>query len=60
MIHSVLQDIPGIGEVSLQKLIKKFGSVDKISEAEVADLASVVDLKKSQAIYEFFHSSAQE
>ncbi|MBP5501845.1 MAG: excinuclease ABC subunit C, partial [Bacteroidales bacterium] len=27
MIHSVLQDIPGIGEVSLQKLIKKFGSV---------------------------------
>lgn len=60
MIHSVLQDIPGIGEVSLQKLIKKFGSVQKISEAEVADLASVVDLKKSQAIYEFFHSSAQE
>ena len=60
MIHSVLQDIPGIGEVSLQKLIKKFGSVQKISEAEVADLASVVDLKKSQTIYEFFHSSAQE
>ena len=60
MIHSVLQDIPGIGEVSLQKLIKKFGSVQKISEAEVADLASVVDLKKSQAIYEFFHSSPQE
>lgn len=60
MIHSVLQDIPGIGEVSLQKLIKKFGSVEKISEAEVADLASVVDLKKSQAIYDFFHSSAQE
>ena len=60
MIHSVLQDIPGIGEVSLQKLIKKFGSVDKISEAEVADLALVVDLKKSQAIYEFFHSSSQE
>lgn len=60
MIHSVLQDIPGIGEVSLQKLIKKFGSVEKISEAEVADLASVVDLKKSQAIYDFFHRSAQE
>ena len=60
MIHSVLQDIPGIGEVSLQKLIKKFGSVQKISEAEVADLASVVDLKKSQAIYDFFHRSAQE
>ena len=59
MIHSVLQDIPGIGEVSLQKLIKKFGSVDKISDASVEELAQVLDLKKSQAVYEFFHSSAE-
>jgi len=60
MIHSVLQDIPGIGDVSLQKLIKKFGSVDKISEAPLEELAKVVDLKKSQAVYDFFHSSPKE
>lgn len=60
MIHSVLQDIPGIGDVSLQKLIKKFGSVDKISEASVAELSEVLDLKKSQAVFAFFHSSSAE
>ncbi len=60
MIHSVLQDIPGIGDVSLQKLIKKFGSVDKISEASVAELSEVLDLKKSQAVFAFFHSSLAE
>lgn len=60
MIHSVLQDIPGIGDVSLQKLIKKFGSVDKISEASVAELSEVLDLKKSQAVFAFFHSSLSE
>ena len=60
MIHSALQDIPGIGEVSLQKLEKKFGSVDKISEATVDELSQVVDLKKSQAVYDFFHSSPKE
>lgn len=60
MIHSILQDIPGIGDVSLQKLIKSFGSVEKISDSSVEELAKVLDLKKSQAVYDFFHSSANE
>ena len=60
MIHSILQDIPGIGDVSLQKLIKSFGSVEKISDSSEEELAKVLDLKKSQAVYDFFHSSANE
>lgn len=41
-IKSILDDIDGIGAVRKKELIKKFGSVKKMSEATVEELESVV------------------
>ncbi|MCQ2973682.1 MAG: excinuclease ABC subunit UvrC [Bacteroidales bacterium] len=57
MIHSILQDIPGIGDKTIEKLLKNFGTVKVISETSILDLSKVLDLKKAQSIYEFFHPS---
>lgn len=40
-IHSILQDIPGIGPKRMKQLIKAFGSVNAIKEASLEQLASV-------------------
>ncbi len=55
MIHSVLEDIPGIGDKTIGKLLTTFGSVSKISELPVLELRKVVDLGKAVKIYQHFH-----
>ena len=40
-LRTMLTDIPGIGPGRARKLLKKFGSVAKIREATVADIAEV-------------------
>ena len=47
MNRSRLDEIPGIGEKSKELLLKKFGSVRKISEATLEDLESTVGKKKA-------------
>ncbi len=49
-LHSALTDIPGIGEKSARKLLRKFGSLAKIREATLEQLAEVVTQKQAQAI----------
>lgn len=41
-LASVLDVVPGIGEVRKKELLKKFGSLKKMKEATTSDLASVV------------------
>jgi excinuclease ABC subunit C len=40
-VHSELDDIPGIGEVRKKALLRHFGSVEKIRQATVEELAAV-------------------
>ena len=40
-MRTILTDIPGIGPCRARKLLKKFGSVARIREATVADIAVV-------------------
>jgi len=47
MNTSVLDDIPGIGEKTKEVLLKKFGSVKKVSEASVDELSEVGGRKKA-------------
>jgi excinuclease ABC subunit C len=47
---SLLDNIPGIGEKTKEALLKKFGSVKKISEASADDLTQVVGQKKAGII----------
>jgi len=47
MNRSMLDEISGIGEKTKEQLLKKFGSVKKISEASREDLEKVIGLKKA-------------
>lgn len=46
-IHSVLDDIPGVGELTKRKLISAFGSLEGISKAKRDDLQTVVRNKRT-------------
>jgi len=41
MVESLLDDVPGLGEVRRKTLLKHFGSLKKLREAEAADIAKV-------------------
>jgi excinuclease ABC subunit C len=56
-IKSALADIHGIGEVRQRALLKHFGSLKKIGEASLEELAAApkMNSKAVQKVYEFFH-----
>lgn len=56
-VHSVLDDIPGIGPARRKALLKSFGDIDRIRTAEVSELASVdgMNTKAAEEVYRFFH-----
>jgi excinuclease ABC, C subunit len=57
MIHSLLDDIEGIGEVRRKALLKHFGSVDRVKDATLDELREVdgMNIKSAEAVYNFFH-----
>lgn len=56
-LHSVLDDIKGIGEVRRKALLRHFGSIERIAEAEVAELLEVdgMTIPAAEQVYLFFH-----
>ena len=48
-VRSELDDIPGIGETRKKALLRRFGSVAKVREAGVEDLAGVKGMSKKAA-----------
>ncbi len=54
-IHSVLEDIQGIGDKTAEQVLKKFKSVKRVKEASLEDLSEVVGWAKAKKIYENFH-----
>jgi excinuclease ABC subunit C len=58
-IKSELEEIPGIGAVRQRELLKFFGSVERVKEATVKELAQApkMNLKSAQILYNFFHSN---
>lgn len=56
-LHSVLDDIKGIGEVRRKALMRHFGSIEDIANAEVADLLEVTEMNipSAEQVYAFFH-----
>jgi excinuclease ABC subunit C len=53
-LKSELQDIPGIGTTTLEKLLTKFKSVKKIRESSDEELASVLNKNQLIALREYF------
>ena len=58
-VHSVLDDIPGIGPARRKALMKAFENIGDIKEASAEELAQIPEIPKNVAeeIYSFFHSS---
>jgi len=58
MVDSVLDDVPGIGPTRKKRLLRRFGSLKRIREADVDDLAEVVPERIAGDLYEALHSPA--
>lgn len=54
-VHSVLDDIPGVGPTRREVLRRTFGSVKAIREADEAELAKVIPRDAAHAVYARFH-----
>lgn len=56
-VHSVLDDIPGVGPVRRKALMKHFDSLDAIKNASVEELSNIpeLDASSAKAIFSYFH-----
>ena len=55
-VSSSLDNIQGIGEKTIVKLLKDFKSVKRIKEAQLDELATSIGAAKAKEIYQHFHS----
>ncbi|MBR3646236.1 MAG: excinuclease ABC subunit UvrC [Lachnospiraceae bacterium] len=57
-VHSILDDIEGIGPARRKALMKHFTSIDAIREASIEELAAVpsMNLKAAKQVHDFWHS----
>lgn len=58
-VHSILDDIPGIGDTRRKALLRKFKSVENIRDALEEELAQTesMNARSAHQVYEFFHKS---
>lgn len=58
-VHSILDDIPGIGDTRRKALLRKFKSVENIRDASEEELAQTesMNVRSARQVYEFFHKS---
>lgn len=56
-VHSILDDIDGIGEKRRKALLRRFKSVENIKEATLEELASTESMNQraAETVYRFFH-----
>lgn len=52
--HSELEGIPGVGDKTIQQLLRKFKSVKRIKSAGLEELSEVVGKSRAEKIVEFF------
>ncbi|HIX29668.1 MAG TPA: excinuclease ABC subunit UvrC [Candidatus Blautia stercoravium] len=61
-VHSLLDDIPGIGPARRKALMKHFKGLEGLREASVEELVQVESMneKAARQVYEFFHRQERE
>lgn len=61
-VHSILDDIEGIGPARRKALMRNFTSLDEIKGATVEELAAIpaMNEKSAESVYKFFHSCYTE
>ena len=57
-VHSIFDDLPGIGPKRKKSLLTKFGSAENLKKASLEDLRSTKNMPDiiANQIYDFFHS----
>jgi excinuclease ABC subunit C len=56
MIHSELENIPGIGEKSIQKLISHFKSINNLKHAELNEIEKILGKSSAQNVWKYFNN----
>ena len=58
-VHSVLDDIPGIGEARRKALMRKFKSIESIRDASLEELTmtEAMNARSARQVYDFFHKT---
>ena len=56
-LHSILDDIKGVGPKTKEELLKALKSVNKIKGATIDELATIIGTSKGKIVYDFFHQS---
>jgi len=56
MLHSELDDLPGIGQKRRRLLIERFGSVSGVKQASEQDLVNVLGRKVGKSLYDELHA----
>lgn len=61
-VHSILDDIPGIGPTRRKALMKQFQGPDKMREASLEELKAVPSMNEraAEAVYRFFHEEQEK
>lgn len=57
-VHSILDDIPGVGPTRRKALMKAYQSIEDIKSASVEELQQIASMneKSAKQVYEFFHN----
>ncbi|MCK8496374.1 excinuclease ABC subunit UvrC [Myxococcus sp. MISCRS1] len=59
-VRSALEDIPGVGEVRRKALLKHFGSLKRVGEASIEELAEVVGPAVAERVHAGLHGHPDE
>jgi len=60
-VHSILDDIPNIGEKRRKSLMRHFKSVEGVRNASIDELSQTesMDIRSAESVYFYFHGSDQ-
>lgn len=60
-VHSILDDIPGIGPTRRKALMKHYANIEEIKRAEVEALKNIpsMDAKSAESVYNFFRMKSK-
>ncbi len=56
-LKSELDEIPGIGPNTKEKLLKELKSVKRIQNAEISELEKIIGTHRASIVYEYFHGN---
>ena len=59
-VRSALEDIPGVGQTRRKMLLRHFGSLKRVSEATIEELAEVVGPSVAERVHAALHGHSEE